>query len=1283
MIWKYFVLVFLVVVSQCANQNGADQLSVYVLPTNSTSAEFLPCRMTTCYTLSNLSSNYTLETNATLILLPGTHTIDSNNSTIYINNVNNISIVGQYSSLQNNISIPKIECMQHNAYLINVQNVTGLLMSNFEIIGCKGSDTFTNNRDLKQLSASIKIVDASNVRIQGVNVHHGDTIGLLILQPQNYIGISNSEFSKNQINCFIQLQEESIPEANSTEHTTSRKSNQFQLMIINSTFQFGKRATQKYTSGLYTEISVTTFTFQITFTNLTVDENQNGDMQLNLSSPTHLSSYVNIQTLASTNSVHNCGGIEQSRQCYGLSIETRGSINIFVSDVNFIGTCMGVFTEIGNNSTLRMTRVTFQDTQCKGTALSLGNVKNGIIDDLSMFNSRAPILGMLDSNVTLQGTFINNTGGVIVYDSMLHFAANSETRFENNDCTATGSTHCSTLEVDSSVLNFYKGSHLIFKNNTGSSSGAISLNHGTMHVHENVTLHFDRNSGTNGGAVSMYAGSKVLVCDFSLISIWEGVNQCKGNKSNFTFIGNRASERGGAVYADDSGFINKLSGLTELFLKTRLGVATSDQLDLYFIDNQANIAGSAFYGGWLIYYNPQIFHYKKDLSVISSDPVRVCMCVSSLPRCNITEYNVEAYPGESFNISVVVVGQRLGTVPSTVNAILNSTQNQSRSILLDGQYVQNTNVNCTSLKYTVFSINPVEILALITKKHNVPNLKRLQKRLSYYESMREFYNELGMLMEELSVAVTLKSCPVGFAINDKLKMCHCDPILVDHQINDCDIETLKIFRTGKKWINATFTHIRGTESSYGVIVHDYCPFDYCRINVSHVRLEAPDDQCAFNRSGILCGACGTNFSDILGTSKCRRCSNLWVLLVVPAFITSGILLVILLISLNLTVSSGFLNGLIFYANIIRANELNTGFFHSNICFTIFIAWLNLDSGIETCFYNGLDAYAKTWFQFLFPVYIWAIALTIIVTSRYYTFAARLCGSNVVQVLATLFLLSYAKLIRTIITIFQSTVLVYPDGYKRRVWLYNGNVDYLKGKHLPLFIAALLVLLCLSIPYTVSLLFIQWLRRYNHYRILRWVGKLKPLFDAYTGPFKEKHCYWFGVLLLVRVALYVVFSLNISGNSSVNLMAIGITSICVLAYLTQIGGAYTSWAANLLESLFVMNLGILSLGTYSYQNQQKISTVSLSVAFFLFVLILLYHAYIRVIQARRGKKVKETKDKLKEKLKLKLEMSLSTEKGKQLKTFLTPPVQTKPQIRHTSIQLREPLLKDVENVIVRN
>jgi len=199
------------------------------------------------------------------------------------------------------------------------------------------------------------------------------------------------------------------------------------------------------------------------------------------------------------------------------------------------------------------------------------------------------------------------------------------------------------------------------------------------------------------------------------------------------------------------------------------------------------------------------------------------------------------------------------------------------------------------------------------------------------------------------------------------------------------------------------------------------------------------------------------------------------LLWVPAFALAGIALVAALIFLNITVSVGTINGLVFYANIVRANQAifflpNT----TNSFLSWFIAWINLDLGIETCFYNGLDAYFKTWLQFIFPLYIWVLVIVIIVSSYYSTTAAKLSGRNAVQVLATLFLLSYAKLLRVIITVLQPTELVYSDKTVRKVWLYDGNVDYLKGKHIPLFIAALLLLL-ISLPYTVILIFIEYLQ----------------------------------------------------------------------------------------------------------------------------------------------------------------------------------------------------------------
>ena len=150
----------------------------------------------------------------------------------------------------------------------------------------------------------------------------------------------------------------------------------------------------------------------------------------------------------------------------------------------------------------------------------------------------------------------------------------------------------------------------------------------------------------------------------------------------------------------------------------------------------------------------------------------------------------------------------------------------------------------------------------------------------------------------------------------------------------------------------------------------------------------------------------------------------------------GIILVILLILLKTTVASGTLNGLIFYANIADANR--DIFIPQGGWLRVFISWLNLDFGFSTCFYSGMDMYGYTWLQFLFPFYIWMLIVILIVISRRSAWVTKRVGSNPVAVLATLILLSYAKLLRAVITVFYFATLQLPHGQTSTVWLYDGK-----------------------------------------------------------------------------------------------------------------------------------------------------------------------------------------------------------------------------------------------------
>ena len=245
--------------------------------------------------------------------------------------------------------------------------------------------------------------------------------------------------------------------------------------------------------------------------------------------------------------------------------------------------------------------------------------------------------------------------------------------------------------------------------------------------------------------------------------------------------------------------------------------------------------------------------------------------------------------------------------------------------------------------------------------------------------------------------VELLPFPMGFTLQDGI--CDCDPILLA-SIDKCYIDYSTISRPANTWIAAS-SQIKNTK-----YVTSECPMDYCLPYSSNVSLFHPDLQCQFNRTGILCSQCQHHLSMIFGSSKCMECTNIHILITILVLV-AGIILVASIYLLNLTVTNGTINGIIFYANVLSIND--SVFLPNNNVFKplkVFISFANLDLGIETCFYNEMDSYVKMWLQLFFSLYLIIIATSIIIASRYSYRILRLTYTRSLPVLATLFLLSY-------------------------------------------------------------------------------------------------------------------------------------------------------------------------------------------------------------------------------------------------------------------------------------
>jgi hypothetical protein len=569
-------------------------------------------------------------------------------------------------------------------------------------------------------------------------------------------------------------------------------------------------------------------------------------------------------------------------------------------------------------------------------------------------------------------------------------------------------------------------------------------------------------------------------------------------------------------------------------------------------------------------------------SNISSDPLQVYFCENGILDLNCSNHKeIDIIRGKEFTLMALIVGQNYGIVPSSVRTSLNTDIEISAA-----QRIQATGKECTAIRYRLSSVKNTTHLVLFPDGpcRDVGISRRI-------------------------VTINFLPCPDGFILDGS--KCVCEERLQKYT-NSCNVDDNSIMRASNTfWIGTVYEN--GTFG--GLILHSGCPFDYCVDSPVSIHLHNLNSQCNHNHSGILCGSCVNGYSITFGNLHCLPCSNIYLALILP-FAFAGIVLVAVLLLLNLSVASGTINGLIFYANVVQVNR--STFFppgDTNIL-TIFIAWLNLDLGIETCFFDGMNTYIYTWLQFIFPLYVWFLIGLMIVLSRFSTQIARALGKNPVATLATLFLLSYSKILRTIIAALSFTTLEYPGNIHRAVWLYDGNVPYFQSaSHIVMGTVAIVVLLLLFLPYTLLLLVGHWLQAYSDRWMFSWLNKIMPFMDAYHAPYKKESRYWTGLLLLVRCALFLTFAFNTLGNVSCNLLAIvSVTAgLMVLAWLRL--RVYKSILNNYLEGAFLLNLCILATGTYHVKeiggNQAALAYTSVGMAFILLICILLYHMYLRV------------------------------------------------------------------------
>ena len=630
-------------------------------------------------------------------------------------------------------------------------------------------------------------------------------------------------------------------------------------------------------------------------------------------------------------------------------------------------------------------------------------------------------------------------------------------------------------------------------------------------------------------------------------------------------------------------------------------------LNAIFVTNKATIAGDNLYGGIMSEcrgFNPPRHirsipckkYSNSTLQIqsnISSNPYSVFICNNNEVQHNTRSTRVSVFPGQYFTLPLITAGYCDGVSPGVLKISYSKVK-----IIADVQS-QQTHTTCTKMRYKLLSVNGSHFTS---------------GRMNVSVAQHQFH-----FQNQLKVYIQILHCPYGMQIRDEV--CECNEILTGVNGIQCNIShwpnpILKESNTNV-WLGYN-KHINCT------VVDSNCPFDYCSLSFDvHLNLNnSADQQCNQNRTGTLCGQCQNGLSLMLGSNACKMCTNKYLFILIVCVI-AGILLIVFLTGLNMTVSDGKINGLLFYANVIKLNE--TVFFPKGYIPVIshFISWLNLDLGFEVCFFNGLNGYWKTWIQFLFPIYIWLLTILIIVSSQHSIRISRYLGYNIISVLSTLTLMSFTKILRNISNALMVTKLQQCGKNQLLVWSIDGNINYMSINHSTLAAFSIIILIfCVLFICIVSLY--RWLQRFSnkfcssYSYTSSFLFRLQPFLDTYSGPYNDKYYNWPGLLLLIRLIFTFIFTYT---SGSVNYVNNYIIILCEVTFILSVlrSRMYRSRTNYWYEKIFHFNLFILcSINSLMSQSRYKqhtsiVTACSIAIALFLFIVMVLQQIYNKYLK----------------------------------------------------------------------
>uniref|UniRef100_A0A1X7U0P3 Uncharacterized protein n=1 Tax=Amphimedon queenslandica TaxID=400682 RepID=A0A1X7U0P3_AMPQE len=369
---------------------------------------------------------------------------------------------------------------------------------------------------------------------------------------------------------------------------------------------------------------------------------------------------------------------------------------------------------------------------------------------------------------------------------------------------------------------------------------------------------FRSNTGVAGGGLAIKDSSQLIVSSSAYLE----------------FINNYAFYKGGGIYVEKTSY----SGI----------ILKAPNIPLTLINNSAEF-GDDIYGYTRSNHINNRFNLTNPNISSTGDVRKVNFCTYKNPRYK------QIYPGQALKFHIVLVGYdyfgSLNVTDGTLEIRDGLTPGSAHTV--DHVYARpNPNSSCSLIEY---------------KPNHAPSHVEYVMVLATKKSSFIYWHYI------------VNECPIGFSIDSSQgrSICACSQSVSRENVT-CDINSLNITHNGLLWIGTYHTSTpfnANATNPNACIINEDCLL-YCSPNPVTFQLNDTDTQCVDNRGQRMCGSCRERYSLLMGSNKCGHCHNNYMMIAwVALFAVMGVLLVVLLIALNLTVSVGTLNGLLFYANI--------------------------------------------------------------------------------------------------------------------------------------------------------------------------------------------------------------------------------------------------------------------------------------------------------------------------------------------------------------------------------